>query len=100
MFYTECMSVAVRSLRRGAPSPDSAYGFRLVLPQDKRDRLALRAAALAVAPCCSVGGCGAECVAVLLVESEQEARLCPRHQLVGLDGRAIQGQPMLAMAGW
>jgi len=47
---------------------------------------------------CSVPGCGAESLAVILVESEQEAVLCPIHQLVQLDGRPIGGQPLLATA--
>jgi hypothetical protein len=75
-------------------------GFRLVLPRAKRDRLQRRAQALVQPRHCSVVGCGAESMAVLLVDSEDEAVLCPRHQLVQLDGRPVQGQPMLATAGW
>jgi hypothetical protein len=37
---------------------------------------------------------------VLLVEAELEAVLCPVHQLVLLDGSAVQGEPMLATAVW
>jgi hypothetical protein len=37
---------------------------------------------------------------VLLVESEQEAVLCPVHQLVRLDGSRVEGEPMLATAVW
>lgn len=75
-------------------------GFRLVLLRDKRDRLARRAQALAAHRVCSVSGCGAESLPVLLVDSETEALLCPYHQLVRLDGTAVEGEPMLATAGW
>ena len=74
--------------------------FRLVLPRDKRDRLAERAAALTRRRGCSVGGCRAEGMPVLLVDSEMEAVLCPIHQLVRLDGSPVEGQPMLATAAW
>jgi hypothetical protein len=75
-------------------------GFRLVLLRDKRDRLARRAQALAAHRVCSVASCTAECLPVLLVDSELEALLCPYHQLVHLDGTPIEGEPMLATAGW
>jgi len=42
----------------------------------------------------------AESLPVLLVEAEQEGMLCPRHQLVLLDGSAVEGEPMLATAVW
>lgn len=74
--------------------------FRLVLPRDKRDRLAAYAALLRRRRSCSVSGCGADCMPVLLVEAELEAVLCPVHQLVLLDGSAVQGEPMLATAVW
>ncbi len=74
--------------------------FRLVLPRDKRDRLASHAALLRRRCGCSVAGCGAECLPVLLVEAEQEAVLCPVHQLVLLDGSVVCGEPMLATAVW
>ncbi len=74
--------------------------FRLVLPRDKRDRLAERAAGLRRLRTCSVAGCGAEGMPVLLVDSELEAILCPVHQLVLLDGSPVQGEPMLATAAW
>ena len=79
---------------------DCAAGptFRLVLPRDKRDRLAERAAALRLPRRCSVPGCGAEGMSVLLVEAEVEAILCPVHELVLPDGSAVAGQPMLAAA--
>ena len=93
-----------------APAPPPVLGlednwsagapFRLVLPRDKRDRLANHAALLRRRRGCSVPGCGADCMPVLLVEAEQEAVLCPVHQLVLLDGSAVQGQPMLATAVW
>ena len=74
--------------------------FRLVLPRDKRDRLAAHAAMLRRRRACSVAGCGADCMPVLLVERELEAVLCPVHQLVLLDGSPVQGEPMLATAVW
>ena len=74
--------------------------FRLVLPRDKRDRLAERAAGLSRRRGCAVRGCGIEGMPVLLVEAEVEAVLCPVHQLVLLDGSPVQGQPMLATTAW
>jgi hypothetical protein len=74
--------------------------FRLVLPRDKRDRLAAHAAQLTARRSCSVPACGAECMPVLLVDSEQEALLCPLHQLVLLDGSVVEGEPMLATSAW
>lgn len=88
MFYSEPVT------------PAAAPPFRLVLPRAKRDRLAARAAALSHRRVCSLTGCGAEGMPVLLVESEQEAVLCPVHQLVLLDGSPVHGQPMLATAVW
>ena len=72
--------------------------FRLVLPREKRDRLAERAAALRLPRGCSVAGCGADGMSVLLVDAELEAILCPIHQLVLPDGSPVVGQPMLAAA--
>ena len=74
--------------------------FRLVLPRDKRDRLAACAARLSRRIVCSVQGCSAEGLPVLLVEAEVEAVLCPVHQLVRLDGSTVEGEPMLATAVW
>jgi hypothetical protein len=74
--------------------------FRLVLPRDKRDRLAERAAGLTRLCVCSVTGCQAAGMPVLLVDAELEAVLCPVHQLVLLDGSPVVGQPMLATAAW
>ena len=74
--------------------------FRLVLPRDKRDRLAERVAALRQRRTCSVIGCAAEGMPVLLVDAEVEAILCPVHQLVLPDGSAVEGEPMLATAAW
>jgi hypothetical protein len=74
--------------------------FRLVLPRQKRDRLAAHAASLRLRRPCTVAGCSAEGMPVLLVESEQEAVLCPIHQLVLLDGSPIQGEPVVATAAW
>ena len=68
--------------------------------RDKRDRLARRTQALAAHRGCSVATCAAECLPVLLVDSETEALLCPYHQLVRLDGTPVEGEPMLATAGW
>ena len=74
--------------------------FRLVLPRDKRDRLAACAARLSRRTRCVVSGCGAEGLPVLLVEAEVEAVLCPVHQLVRLDGSSVEGEPMLVTAVW
>ncbi len=81
------------------PAPAGAP-FRLVLPRDKRDRLAERTAALRRRRGCSVHGCRLEGMPVLLVDSELEAILCPVHQLVQLDGSPVTGEPMLATAAW
>ena len=78
----------------------NAAPFRLVLPRHKRDRLAEYAASLSPRRGCTVSGCAAEGMPVLLVEAELEAVLCPVHQLVMLDGSAVQGEPMLATAAW
>ena len=59
-----------------------------------------RAAGLTRRRVCSVVGCAAEGMPVLLVDSELEAILCPVHQLVLLDGSAVEGEPMLATAAW
>jgi len=72
----------------------------LVLPRDKRDRLAERVAALAPRRTCSVDGCSAEGMPVLLVDAEVEAMLCPVHQLVLPDGSPVEGEPMLVTAAW
>jgi len=74
--------------------------FRLVIPRAKRDRLAARAAQLHYRRECSVSGCAAESMPVLLVDSELEAVLCPVHLLVLDDGSPVAGEPMLATAGW
>ena len=74
--------------------------FRLVLPRHKRDRLAEHVATLGARHGCTVSGCAAEGMPVLLVEAELEAVLCPVHQLVMLDGSAVQGEPMLVTAAW
>jgi hypothetical protein len=74
--------------------------FRLVLPREKRDRLASQAALLRRRRSCSVTGCLADCMPVLLVEAELEAVLCPVHQLVLVDGSPVHGEPMLATAVW
>jgi hypothetical protein len=72
----------------------------LVLSEDKRERLTRRVAALGPLRRCAVHACGAEGRPVILVDSEVEAVLCPRHQLVGVDGTPVQGQPVLATAAW
>jgi hypothetical protein len=74
--------------------------FRLVLPRAKRNRLDRRAQALMPRRPCCVAGCGAESLAVLLIETEAEAVLCPFHELVALDGSAVVGEPLLAVPGW
>jgi hypothetical protein len=78
----------------------SGASFRLVLPRDKRDRLAERTARLLLRRHCPLPRCRLEGLPVLLVESELEAILCPAHQLVLLDGTVVDGQPMLATAAW
>jgi hypothetical protein len=101
MFYDASVTAALtRKVSLEDEWAGRSLGFRLVLPQDKRDRLARRAEALMARRRCSVAGCSAESMAVLLVESELEAVLCPSHQLVRLDGTPVEGQPMLAMAAW
>ena len=77
-----------------------ATSFRLVLPRDKRDRLAERAAGLTARRGCSVAGCRLDGMPVLLVDAEVEAILCPVHQLVQLDGSPVTGEPMLATSAW
>jgi hypothetical protein len=89
-----CGATSLEDNWSGAPS------FRLVLPRDKRDRLALHAAMLRRRRGCAVQGCACDCMPVLLVESEQEAVLCPVHQLVRPDGSRVEGEPMLATAVW
>jgi hypothetical protein len=79
---------------------EAPAGFRLVLLRAKRDRLARRAQALGAHRACSVRGCAAESLPVLLVDSETEALLCPYHQLVHLDGTPVAGEPMLATGSW
>jgi hypothetical protein len=74
--------------------------FRLVLPRGKRDRLTELAAGMTRRRTCSVAGCQAEGMPVLLVDSEQEAVVCPVHSLVLLDGSPVEGEPMLATAAW
>jgi len=74
--------------------------IRLVLPRDKRERVTLLVASLSFRRPCSVAGCRAEGMPVVLVESETVGLLCPVHELVRLDGAPIQGQPMLATAAW
>ena len=87
---------APRSLEDNWAAPP----FRLVLPRDKRDRLAACAARLSRRRRCTVPACTAEGLPVLLVEAELEGVLCPRHQLVLLDGSVVHGEPMLATAVW
>jgi hypothetical protein len=79
---------------------EAAPLFRLVLPRDKRDRLARQVGALQPSRACSAPGCRAEGLSVVLVDAETEAVLCPFHQLVGLDGRPVEGQPMVATPSW
>jgi hypothetical protein len=96
MFYTGLVIVATSLEDNWSGAPP----FRLVLPRNKRDRLAERAAALKRPRRCTVPRCGTEGMPVLLVDSELEAILCPVHQLVLLDGSPVQGEPMLATAAW
>ncbi|MGI9149750.1 MAG: hypothetical protein ACR2IK_24915 [Chloroflexota bacterium] len=94
------MTVADAAATGSTGAYSDGPAFRLVLPRDKRDRLAERAAGLTRLRACSVAGCRAEGMPVLLVDSELEAVLCPVHQLVLLDGSPVAGQPMLATAAW
>jgi|SRR3954454_18924637 len=73
--------------------------FRLVLPRAKRNRLSRRAEAMAPRRVCAVANCGAESLAVLLIDSEAEALLCPFHQLLYPDGTPVEGEPLLAVPG-
>ena len=73
--------------------------FRLVLPRAKRNRLSRRVEAMAPRRVCCVADCGAESLAVLLVDSEVEALLCPFHELRYPDGTPVAGEPLLAMPG-
>ena len=95
-----CATPAAPPVRLEEEWAERPAGFRLVLLRNKRDRLARRAQALAAHRGCSVPSCTAESLPVLLVDSETEALLCPYHQLVHLDGTPIEGEPMLATAGW
>jgi hypothetical protein len=74
--------------------------FRLVLPRAKRERLERQANHLPSQARCPIATCTAESLAVLVIESEEEARLCPYHELVRLDGTPLSGQPLLAVPNW
>jgi hypothetical protein len=101
MFYNGRVS-ALTAARFSSFEDGWAAGplFRLVLPRDKRDRLVAHASALKQRRACTVVGCTEEGMPVLLVEAEQEAVLCPVHQLVLLDGSPVEGEPMLATSVW
>ncbi|GAC1324154.1 MAG: hypothetical protein NVSMB2_22160 [Chloroflexota bacterium] len=71
-----------------------------MLSRDKRDRLAERAAGLQTFRTCNHGGCHADGLPVLLIDSEQEAVLCPVHQVVLGDGTPVTGEPTLAAPIW
>jgi hypothetical protein len=74
--------------------------LHFVLPRDKKERLLRQIGSLEPRRGCAAPGCSAEALTVLLVESEREALLCPRHQLVDLDGRPVEGEPLFAAVGW
>jgi hypothetical protein len=74
--------------------------LHLVLPRAKRDRLTRRVAGLAPRRRCPSCGCDAQGLGVILIDSEAEAVLCPRHELVALDGRPVEGEPIFATAAW
>jgi hypothetical protein len=74
--------------------------LHLVLPRDKRDRLTRRARAMRPHRRCAARGCSVEGLAVVLVETEAEAVLCPSHQLVDLNGRPVEGEPVAVTAAW
>jgi hypothetical protein len=102
LFYSRHVTAAFSTAVAHSLEDDFVGGapFRLVLARDKRDRLAARAAHLSWRRACSVSGCSAEGMPVLLVEAEIEAILCPVHELVRPDGSVVEGQPMLATAAW
>jgi hypothetical protein len=109
VFYTGRVTVAAAlpitpfsALRRAAylPLASGPPSFRLVLPRNKRDRLAARVASLRRHRACGVSGCQAEGMPVMLVDSELEALLCPVHLLVLPDGSSVEGEPMLATGAW
>jgi hypothetical protein len=81
-----------------APTP--APPFRLVLARDKQARLAQRVGTTPEHLACPVAGCGALGLAVVLVEDESTAVLCPRHELVTSHGERLEGQPMFVTAAW
>lgn len=87
---------------RASVGDDWAAGapFRFVLPREKRARLAARVARLRPAEVCPRRDCHAESLAVLVVETEQEAVLCPVHCLVLPDGSGVRGEPTLVTATW
>jgi hypothetical protein len=96
MFYTGPVAgwFGLETLDEVAPM------LRLVLPQAKRDRLARRMGAVAPRRRCAVWGCSSQALTAVLLESEVEAVLCPRHGLVYLDGQPVEGQPVFATAAW
>ena len=96
MFYTGRMI----QVYTAADGRGDVRGFRLVLPRDKQVRLAQRVSRLAERLGCRVPGCEREGLAVVLVDSETDAVLCPRHELVALDGQRVEGRPMFATATW
>jgi hypothetical protein len=79
---------------------ESSPAFRLVLPRAKRDRLLRRVSRLEPRRVCAAEGCAVQGLAVVLVDAETEAVLCPYHELVGLDGVPVEGQPMVVTAAW
>ncbi len=83
-----------------APAPEPLAPFRLVVPSAKRDRLARKLASLGPRRPCGVLTCGAEGLAVVVVDSEIEAVLCPRHALVDFGGQPIPGQPIVVTSAW
>src|SRR5438445_12949096 len=91
MFYTGLVTAAA-SLLSLEDNFSSNPSFRLVLPRGKRDRLAERAAGLTWRRGCSVAGCRAEGMPVMLVDSELESILCPVHQLEWLGGTNLGGE--------
>ena len=97
MFYTQDM-LAAGSFEE--VQAEASPLFHLVLPRNKRDRLARRVHGLQPSRCCAAPGCTAEGLCVVLVDAETEAVLCPFHQLVGLDGKPVEGEPMVIAAGW
>jgi hypothetical protein len=70
------------------------------LGRDKQARLAAQVGTTPNRLPCPLLGCGATGLAVVVVDTETTAVLCPRHELVSLAGEPIKDQPMFVTAAW